>query len=134
MTDPYIRRNQPLKTQVTFVVMSKFDHNVTNGHVTGDCRIVVTHIWPVNFYVLIYWTSPLVILGVSGVFFHFCLIFETFLYATMQTLIRHCDLRRLIWVNNVCLCPIYGTLGIYGLNLIAIKLLKADKSCTLTFY
>ena len=35
---------------------------------------------------------------------------------TVNTLIRHCVLRRLVWACTVCLCPTKRTLGLYGLK------------------
>ena len=67
--------------------------------------------------ILIKWTSPLSIWGVSGVLFHFYSISNRyFCKQTVKTLIRRRVLRRLIWVCTVCLCPKNGTLGLYGLK------------------
>ena len=64
-------------------------------------------------------TSPFPILEVSGGIFCFYLIFErTFCKQTVETLIRHHDLQRLIWVCTFCLCPTKRMLGLYGLILL----------------
>ena len=62
---------------------------------------------------LINWASPLPLLGVSGIFFHFCFISnrKSCLQA-VKTLVRR---RVLIWVCTVCLCPFYWTRGTSGL-------------------
>ena len=79
--------------------------------------IFLTHICPVDYSILINWSSPFPILGVAGVIFHFYLIFDRNSYKqTVKTLIRRLVLRRVICVCTVCLCPKNGTLGLYGLN------------------
>ena len=67
--------------------------------------------------ILINWTSPFPVLGVSGVLFHFYSISNRYsCQQTVKTLIRRRVLRRLIWVCTVCLCPKNRTLGLYGLK------------------
>ena len=69
-----------------------------------------------DYAILIYWTSPFLILGVSGVFFHFYINFlQKSCMQTVKTLIRR--MWRLIWVCTGCLGPKNGTLGLYGLKI-----------------
>ena len=64
--------------------------------------------------ILINWTSPFPILGVSGVLFHFYSVSNRCsCKQTVKNLIRRRVLRRPIWVCTVCLCPRNGTLGLY---------------------
>ena len=72
----------------------------------------LTHICLVDPSILISWTSPFPILGVSDVLFHFYSITKKKKKSckkTMKTLIRRS-------VCTVCLCPQKRTLGLYGLN------------------
>ena len=85
----------------------------------------LTLICLVDLSILIYWTSPFPILGVTGLRFNFfsmlnrnsckqtvlTLIRRRFLKRLMRRLV----LRRLIWVYTVCLGTKNGTLGTYGL-------------------
>ena len=76
----------------------------------------LSHICLLDFSILINWTSPFRILGVSGVRFHFYSILNrSSCKQTVKTLIRRRVLRRLIWVCTVCLGPKNGTQGSYGL-------------------
>ena len=60
----------------------------------------------VDYSIIINWTSPFPMLGVSGVLFYFHSISNSnSCYQTVKTLIRRRVLRRLIWVCTVCLCP-----------------------------
>ena len=80
-------------------------------------EMLLTHICRVDPSILINWTSPLPILGVSGVRFHFYSISNKYsCYQTVKILIRRRKTRRLIWVCTVCLYPKNGTLGLYGLT------------------
>ena len=52
---------------------------------------------------LVCWINPFVLLGVSGLFCHFCSIFDAkFCKQTMQTHIRSHIMWHLIWVCTVC--------------------------------
>ena len=59
------------------------------------------------------------VLKQSGIFpFQSCsVVFFINRSQTVETLIRHRDLRRLIWVGTVCLCPSKRTIGLNGLNI-----------------
>ena len=52
---------------------------------------------------------------VSGMFLFDWNFKTTFCVQTVDTLIRRCVLRRLIWICNVFLCATKRTLGLYGL-------------------
>ena len=53
------------------------------------------------------------VLRVVGWYFHFnSNDSRTLCKQTVETLVRRCVLRRLIWVCNVCLCPTKRTLGL----------------------
>ena len=55
--------------------------------------------------------------GCLAVFFDFIqILMEHSVYKqTVETLIRRCIVRRLVWVSTVCLCPTKRTLGLYEL-------------------
>ena len=54
--------------------------------------------------------------AVGWYFFYFYPNFKrNFCRQTVENLIRHCILRRLIWFCNVCRCPTKRVLGLYGL-------------------
>ena len=87
--------------------------------VVYSLKTMLTHICQVDFSILINWTSPFPVLGVSGVLFHFyctCISNRYSCQQTKKTLIRRHVLQRLIWVCTVCLCPKNGTIGLYGLR------------------
>ena len=68
--------------------------------------IQLTHICVVDFPILINWTSPFPILGVSGELFHLYSILNRYsCKQTVKTLITCRVLRRLIWICTVWLCP-----------------------------
>ena len=59
-----------------------------------------------DFSILINWTSPFLVLGVSGVLFHFYSILNRNSCKQMvKTLIRHQVLQPLIWVYTLCVGP-----------------------------
>ena len=70
-----------------------------------------THICRMDFPIIIVLTSPLSILGESGVFFHFYFIF--FIEIPVSKQCRRV-LWRLILIYTVCLCPKNRTPGLYG--------------------
>ena len=92
----------------------------------------LTHICLVDPSILINWTSPFPILGVSGVLFHFLFCFEQiFLLANSedpdQTPSSDLGL-------HVYICPKNGTLGLYGLIFgICLSLRKHIRSLRTTF-
>ena len=80
--------------------------------------------------ILINWTSQFQILGVPGILFHFYSVFDrNSCYQTVQTLVGRRDLRRLIWVCTVCLCPKNGTLGFNLTRCWMIKTAQSRQSC-----
>ena len=81
--------------------------------------VTLTHLCLMDLSILINWTSPFSILGVSDVLYHFYSISSRYSsWQTVKTLIRRRVLRRLIWVCTVCLhvCSKNGTLGLYELS------------------
>ena len=79
------------------------------GHVI---TAILTHMCLVDPSILIYWTSPFPILGVSGVLFNlYSISNRCSRWQTVKTLIRRRVLRRLIWVCTVCLCPKVQKMG-----------------------
>ena len=78
---------------------------------------ILTHLCRMYFPIPIIWTSPFLILGLLGVIFHFNSSLErNFCKQTVENLIRHCILRRLVWFCTACRCPAKRMLGLYGLR------------------
>ena len=78
-------------------------------------KVRLTHICLVDPSIHISWTSPLPVLGVSGVLFDFYYISNRYYSVSkVKTLIRRRVLWRLIWVCTVCLCPKNRAIGLYG--------------------
>ena len=89
-----------------------------NGLVEIRQDFCLTHVYLVDPPILINWTSPFPILGVSGVLFHFYSISNRYsCLQTVKTLIKRRILRRLIWICTICLCSKNGMLGLYGLKI-----------------
>ena len=90
---------------------------------------------PNEFSISSNWMSSFTTLGILGGIFHFHSKFDRILCKqTLETLIRHRILWRLIWVCTVCLCPTKRTLGLYGLNTQKLhlkELLVSDFVCKL---
>ena len=78
-----------------------------------------------EFPIIINWTSPLPFKGLLGRYF---LIYQSsnriFFKQTVEILIRHRILWRLIWFCTVCLCPTKRTLGLNVLNSQGCKMSK----------
>ena len=107
--------------------------NVTTLSKLLNLSVNITHICLMDFSILINWTSPFWIIGVSDVLFHFYSISNrNSCKQTVKTLIRRRDLRRLIWVCTVCLCPKDRTLGLYGLS--ERTHILTDGSCIMIYY
>ena len=69
------------------------------------------------FPTLIKWTSPLPIVRLLGVIFHFYSNFKRIICRqTVENLIQRHIMWRLIWICSVCLCPTKRTLGLCGLK------------------
>ena len=62
------------------------------------------------------WTSPFSSSGLLGVVFHSFSNNRTSCKQTVENLIRHCSLWRLILACAICLCPTKRTLVLKGLN------------------
>ena len=78
----------------------------SGGIFTCNYTGILTHIRLVDLPILINWTSPFPILGLSGVPFHSYSNFnKNSCKQTGETLITRRVLWRLIWVCTVCLCP-----------------------------
>ena len=91
--------------------------NVLKKNQNTFLYLFLTYLSRMNFPISICRTSLFQILGVLGGIFHCSNPNRTFSEQTVETLIRCCFLRRLIWVFAVCLCPIQkNPLGSYGLN------------------
>ena len=77
----------------------------------------LTHLYRMEFPSIINWSSPFPFQGMMGGIFHFfpSNFDRKCSKQTVQTPIRPCILRRLIWVCVVCLCPTKWKLGLYGL-------------------
>ena len=75
---------------------------------------LLTHICRVDYSILIYYTSPFVIFGMSGLLFHLHSISNRYsCYQTVKNLIRRRVLWRPILICTFCTCPQNGTLGLY---------------------
>ena len=65
-----------------------------------------------EFPTIIHLSGPYPLYGLMGGIFHFYSNFNrTFCKQTVETLIRHSVMRRLMWVCIVCLCPTKRTLA-----------------------
>ena len=83
----------------------------------GWCNSL-THLCQMYFPIPINWTSPFLILGLLGGFFHIYSNFKSnFWQQTVENLIGRRILQRLIWFCTVCQCSTKRTLGLYGLIL-----------------
>ena len=72
---------------------------------------MLTHICLVDLSILINWTSPFPNLGESGVLFFIFILFGTEILLANS---EDPDQTPQTWVCTVCLCPIKGTLDLYG--------------------
>ena len=67
------------------------------------------------------WTSPFSSSGFLGVVFNSYANFNrTSCKQTVDNLIRHCSLLRLILAKTICLCPTKRTLVVYGVNIFVV--------------
>ena len=77
----------------------------------------LTHLYRIYFPICINWTSRFPNLGWLDAIFHFYSnSLRNFCKQSVENLIRHRVLRRLIWFCTVCRCPTKRTLGLYRKN------------------
>ena len=102
--------------QTTLVEKELFGLKISRSNFLGFTQL--THLCRMYFPILINWTSPFPISGLLGGIFHFYSNFKrNVCKQTVENLIRHHILLRLIWFCTVCRCPTKKTVGLYGLNI-----------------
>ena len=78
----------------------------------------------INSYVLCLLPSKLMLC-----YFHYCQHFKgTYCKQIVTILIRHRNMRRLVWIYTVCLCPLKRTLCIIGLSILYILVSWRDRA------